>query len=92
MPERPVRKHAELVQVSAAETLTLVVIAMLPCLIALWRQPLTALLPRASAYAALSGFMLGYHVHEKAAITAVVLLALEAGRTSQAKWCVSLRQ
>jgi alpha-1,3-glucosyltransferase len=77
-------------QVSAPMCALLVLISMTPCLMVLWRQPKLALLQRASAYAALCGFLFGYHVHEKAAISAVVLLALDAGTSFANKWCATI--
>jgi hypothetical protein len=65
----------------------LVLICMAPCLVALWRRPKAALLPSASAYAALCACLMGYHVHEKAAITSVILLALDAATSISEKWC-----
>jgi alpha-1,3-glucosyltransferase len=57
-----------------------VLLSLLPCLLALWRRPgpaRSALAP-AVVYANLCGFVWGYHVHEKAIITATVPLALLA--------------
>jgi hypothetical protein len=31
--------------------------------------------------------LMGYHVHEKAAITSVILLALDAATSISEKWC-----
>jgi hypothetical protein len=50
---------------------------MLPCLVSLWKRPGRARLVRACAYAALCGFMFGFHVHEKASLTFVLLMGLE---------------
>lgn len=44
----------------------LVLLALLPALLSLWRRPQPPRFATAAAYACLTGFWLGYHVHEKA--------------------------
>jgi ALG6, ALG8 glycosyltransferase family len=82
-------QSAPLRQVSPAFCALCVAAAMLPCLVALWRRPRSASLVRAAAYAALCGFVFGFHVHEKAAVTVTVLLALEADLTRAKCGCRS---
>jgi hypothetical protein len=78
-------------QVSAAMCAMLVVVSMLPCLMCIWQQPRRTSLLRATAYAALCGFMFGFHVHEKAALTFVLLLAMDAMSSSRRKgWALAL--
>ena len=76
-------------QVGAALCASTVVFSMLPCLYHLWLQPRQADLLRACAYAALCGFMFGFHVHEKAALTVVLLLAFHANSSEQTAWCAA---
>lgn len=76
-----VSSYVVLPNVGGGTCAALVLLAMLPCLVALWRAPRQqagALLGPAVAYANLCGFMFGYHVHEKAALTVEVPLALAA--------------
>lgn len=65
----------------------LALLAMSPCLVALWRRAPGVSLSRACAYAALCAFVFGFHVHEKAALTVTVLLALEADTSSDRRRC-----
>jgi alpha-1,3-glucosyltransferase len=64
-----------LLQVGPKATAALVLLAQLPCLVALWHQPRPSKFALAVTYANLCGFMWGYHVHEKAIITALLPLA-----------------
>ncbi len=52
--------------VSAGVTAALVLAAMVPVLLRLWRRPAPAEFGDAAAYACLCSFVFGYHVHEKA--------------------------
>ena len=61
---------------AAAATL----LSMLPSLAALWRRPDPRRFAAAVAHGCLCGFMFGYHVHEKAALTFLVPMALLAAR------------
>jgi hypothetical protein len=75
------------VQVTPPLTALLVLLSLLPCLLRVWRTPRPSEFLRCVAYSYFCGFMFGWHVHEKAILTAVVPLALlavesrdEAGR------------
>jgi len=57
---------AVLPAVSAGAAAALVLAAMAPALVRLWRRPRPAEFADAAAYACLCGFVFGYHVHEKA--------------------------
>ena len=59
---------AVLPNVSAGATAALVLAAMAPALIRLWRRPLPSEFGDAAAYACLCSFVFGYHVHEKAVL------------------------
>ncbi|GAQ91618.1 alpha-1,3-glucosyltransferase [Klebsormidium nitens] len=79
--------HVVLPEVTPLLTALLVLLSLLPCLVRIWRNPRPSEFLRCVAYSYLCGFMFGWHVHEKAILTAVVPLALlavespeEAGR------------
>jgi ALG6, ALG8 glycosyltransferase family len=74
-------------QVSARVAAIVTLLSMLPCLVSLWKHPARDRLVRACAYAALCGFMFGFHVHEKASLTFVLLMGLEAFRDSKSSRC-----
>ena len=57
---------AVLPNVSAGATAALVLAAMAPALVRVWRRPLPAEFGDAAAYVCLCSFVFGYHVHEKA--------------------------
>eukprot|EP00195_Chlamydomonas_chlamydogama_P007494 CAMPEP_0202906896 /NCGR_PEP_ID=MMETSP1392-20130828/40643_1 /ASSEMBLY_ACC=CAM_ASM_000868 /TAXON_ID=225041 /ORGANISM="Chlamydomonas chlamydogama, Strain SAG 11-48b" /LENGTH=229 /DNA_ID=CAMNT_0049595579 /DNA_START=8 /DNA_END=697 /DNA_ORIENTATION=- len=63
-------------QVAPSTTVLLVLLALLPCLLSLSRRPTPQRFAAAVTYSYLSGFMFGYHVHEKAALMALVPMAL----------------
>lgn len=71
-----VTSFAVLPSVTPAACLVLALLAMLPCLLTLWRQPHPRLFLPAIYYAALCSFMFGYHVHEKAILTVTIPGAL----------------
>lgn len=56
----------------------MVLLALSPCLIKAWRDPQPKLVARWIAYAYTSGFLFGWHVHEKAALHFVIPLAIVA--------------
>lgn len=80
-----VSSYVVLPNVGAGTCALLVLLTMAPCLVALWRAPghqALAMVAPAIAYASLCGFMFGYHVHEKAALTVEIPMALVAVRSS----------
>ena len=64
--------------VSAGAAAALVLAAMTPALVRLWRRPRAAEFADAAAFACLCGFVFGYHVHEKAIL--MVRLTLTAAQ------------
>jgi len=80
-----VSSYVVLPNIGAGTAALLVLLAILPCLVALWRAPqqrALSMVAPAIAYANLCGFMFGYHVHEKAALTIEIPMALAAVRSS----------
>ncbi len=75
-------RFAVLPPVPPAATAALVLLAMAPCLLLVWRRPEPARFARAAAYANLCGFMFGYHVHEKAVLTVRTWRTCRAGEAS----------
>lgn len=81
-----VGSYVVLPNVGAGSCALLVLLAITPCLVALWkapRQQALAIVAPAIAYANLCGFMFGYHVHEKAALTVEIPMALVAVRSGE---------
>jgi len=62
--------------IKAPHTFALTLMAMAPVLAATWRGPRPRAFLHAVVYCQMCSFMLGYHVHEKAILTAVVPLGL----------------
>lgn len=80
-----VSSYVVLPNIGAGICAGLTLLALLPCLIALWktpRQQAGLMFAAAVAYANLCGFMFGYHVHEKAALTVILPMVLAATRLS----------
>ncbi|KXZ45684.1 hypothetical protein GPECTOR_51g669 [Gonium pectorale] len=78
-----VSRFAVLPQVTPGATAAAVLLALLPCLAALWAgddrpQYVRRTLARALSYCFLCGFVYGYHVHEKAVLVALLPLAVDA--------------
>ncbi|KAL3739052.1 hypothetical protein ACJRO7_020451 [Eucalyptus globulus] len=69
---------AVLPQVTPLITFIMVLLALSPCLIKAWRNPQPKDTARWIAYAYTSGFLFGWHVHEKASLHFVIPLALTA--------------
>lgn len=71
--------HAVLPNVNPKATLFLTAVSITPCCAKLWRCPGNPLhFVRCLVVCALSGFIFGWHVHEKAILTAVIPLCLTA--------------
>ena len=66
--------------VSAGAAAGLVLVAMVPALVRLWRRPLPAEFGGAAAYACLCSFVFGYHVHEKAILMVSANICMIARR------------
>ncbi|KAK9121151.1 hypothetical protein Syun_018768 [Stephania yunnanensis] len=69
---------AVLPKITPLVTFLLVLCAMSPCLIKIWREPRPRLITRWVAYAYTCGFLFGWHVHEKASLHFVIPLAIVA--------------
>lgn len=65
-------------QVTPLITFTMVLLALSPCLVKAWKNPQPRDAARWIAYAYTSGFLFGWHVHEKASLHFVIPLALAA--------------
>ncbi|KAJ9530420.1 hypothetical protein QJQ45_000798 [Haematococcus lacustris] len=74
----PFLATGQLHQVQPWTCLLLLLIGVLPAAISLWRRPHPSRFAAAVAYAGLTGFWLGYHVHEKAVLAAILPLAIPA--------------
>ncbi|GLI63628.1 hypothetical protein VaNZ11_006641, partial [Volvox africanus] len=84
-----VSRFSVLPQVSPAATALAVLLTLMPCLAALWAgdgRPgyIRRSIVRAVSYSFLSGFVFGYHVHEKAVLVALLPLVVDAVRTPSA--------
>ncbi|CAG9464091.1 unnamed protein product [Pedinophyceae sp. YPF-701] len=66
--------------VGPGATFGLTMISMTPALVALWRDPQPKRFLRCVTYCMMCSFMLGYHVHEKAALMVSVPLAVIVAR------------
>uniref|UniRef100_A0A7S0P5N8 Alpha-1,3-glucosyltransferase n=1 Tax=Calcidiscus leptoporus TaxID=127549 RepID=A0A7S0P5N8_9EUKA len=62
-------------QVSPAATAALVLLAQVPVLLSTWRTPRPQAFGAALAVVGLCAFLLGYHVHEKAVLPPLLILA-----------------
>ena len=68
--------HLALPTVTPAITALLTLLAMLPALAVLWRSPAPRVFAAALVYCSLCSFMLGWHVHEKAILLALLPMTL----------------
>ncbi|KAM6560052.1 hypothetical protein CsatA_029291 [Cannabis sativa] len=59
-------------------TFLMVLLALCPCLVQVWRNPQPRKITRWVAYAYMCGFLFGWHVHEKASLHFVIPLAIVA--------------
>ena len=78
-----VTQFAVLPSPSPSITLLLVLLALLPCLFSLWRNPRPESFLPAAVYACLCSFVFGYHVHEKAILMVTIPMALTAADSRQ---------
>ncbi|GAB2232354.1 hypothetical protein Droror1_Dr00011386 [Drosera rotundifolia] len=74
---------AVLPKVTPLVTFALVLLALFPCLIKAWKNPQPRNVTRWIAYAYTSGFLFGWHVHEKASLHFVIPLTLVAVENSE---------
>lgn len=56
----------------------MVLLALSPCLVKIWKNPQPGSVARWIAYAYTCGFLFGWHVHEKASLHFVIPLAIVA--------------
>lgn len=70
-------------QATPLTTFIMVLLALLPCLIKVWRDPRPKMITRWIAYAYTCGFLFGWHVHEKASLHFVIPLAIVAMHSSE---------
>ncbi|KAF4350501.1 hypothetical protein F8388_014962 [Cannabis sativa] len=69
---------AVLPRITPLTTFLMVLLALCPCLIQVWRNPQPKKITRWVAYAYMCGFLFGWHVHEKASLHFVIPLAIVA--------------
>ncbi|XP_037495954.1 probable dolichyl pyrophosphate Glc1Man9GlcNAc2 alpha-1,3-glucosyltransferase isoform X2 [Jatropha curcas] len=69
---------AVLPKISPLATLSMVLLALFPCLVKAWKNPQPGLFTRWIAYAYTCGFLFGWHVHEKASLHFIIPLAVVA--------------
>lgn len=78
--------YAVLPQITPSVTAGLVLLALAPCLVQIWRKPRQSDVVRWIVYAYTCGFMFGWHVHEKASLHFVIpmsLISLESTKASR---------
>ncbi|CAN0900408.1 Probable dolichyl pyrophosphate Glc1Man9GlcNAc2 alpha-1,3-glucosyltransferase [Linum grandiflorum] len=69
---------AVLPQVTPLTTFIMVLLALSPCLVKIWKNPQPGSVARWISYAYTCGFLFGWHVHEKASLHFVIPLAIVA--------------
>lgn len=62
--------------VTPSITFIVVLVAILPCLVKIWKNPDKKMIVRWVAYAYTCGFLFGWHVHEKASLHFLIPLAI----------------
>ncbi|KAL5560624.1 hypothetical protein UlMin_036835 [Ulmus minor] len=72
---------AVLPRITPVTTFILVLVALSPCLVKVWRDPRPGMITRWVAYAYMCGFLFGWHVHEKASLHFIIPLAILAVRS-----------
>ena len=70
--------HAVLPNVTVAHTTALILLALVPGMAVLWRDPTPKRFARCLCYSGMCFFMLAWHVHEKAALMIIIPLGLIA--------------
>ncbi|CAN1844389.1 Probable dolichyl pyrophosphate Glc1Man9GlcNAc2 alpha-1,3-glucosyltransferase [Linum perenne] len=69
---------AVLPQVTPLTTFIMVLLALSPCLVKIWKNPQPGSVARWISYAYTCGFLFGWHVHEKASLHFIIPLAIVA--------------
>lgn len=65
-------------QITPLVTFILVLLAISPALVKIWKNPRPRMITRWVTYAYTCGFMFGWHVHEKASLHFVIPLSIIA--------------
>ena len=78
-----VASHSVLPNVPAIATFVLTLLAMTPALWRLWQYPHPKAFTHALVYSQMCSFMLGYHVHEKAILVAIIPLGMLAADSAK---------
>lgn len=65
-------------QITPLVTFIMVLLAISPALVKIWKDPRPRMITRWVAYAYTCGFMFGWHVHEKASLHFVIPLSIIA--------------
>mmetsp|Transcript_8986 Transcript_8986/g.11921 ORF Transcript_8986/g.11921 Transcript_8986/m.11921 type:complete len:523 (+) Transcript_8986:69-1637(+) len=76
---------AVLPRISPALCMALVILSIVPALVIIWQKPKPRTFAWGLIFASLMAFFFGYHVHEKAILTALIPMALLACDSQQSK-------
>ncbi|CAM6088201.1 unnamed protein product [Calypogeia fissa] len=77
-------EYAVLPKITPSITACLVLLALTPCLIQIWRKPRQSNVVHWIVYAYTCGYMFGWHVHEKAALHFLIPMSLISLESSEA--------